>query len=38
MLKPKGLLCFTCASTGRPEHETIRTTPNDSYGTIGKLL
>jgi len=37
MLKPDGLFCFTCASTNRPEHGTRRTTPNDSYGTIGKL-
>lgn len=37
MLKPDGLFCFTCASTGRPEHGTRRTTPQDSYGTIGKL-
>ena len=28
---------FTCASTGRAEHGTKRTTPNDSYGTIGNL-
>lgn len=37
MLKPDGLFCFTCASTGRPEHGTKRTSPNDSYGTIGNL-
>ena len=37
MLKPDGLFCFTCASTGRAEHGTRRTSPNDSYGTIGKL-
>jgi SAM-dependent methyltransferase len=37
MLKPDGLFCFTCASTGRDEHGTRRTTPNDSYGTIGNL-
>jgi SAM-dependent methyltransferase len=37
MLKPNGLFCFTCASTGRPEHGTRRTSPQDSYGTIGKL-
>lgn len=37
MLKPDGLFCFTCASTDRPEHGTRRTTPNDSYGTIGNL-
>jgi SAM-dependent methyltransferase len=37
MLKPDGLFCFTCASTNRPEHGTRRTTPEDSYGTIGNL-
>ena len=37
MLKPDGLLCFTCASTGRAEHGTRRTSPQDSYGTIGQL-
>jgi len=35
MLKPNGLFCFSCASTGRPEHGTRRTSPRDSYGTIG---
>jgi SAM-dependent methyltransferase len=37
MLKPDGLFFFTCASTGRPEHGTRRTSPNESYGTIGGL-
>jgi SAM-dependent methyltransferase len=37
MLKPDGLFCFTCASTGRHEHGTRRTSPRDSYGTIGNL-
>jgi SAM-dependent methyltransferase len=37
MLKPGGLFVFTCASTGRPEHGTRRTSPDMSYGTIGKL-
>ena len=37
MLKPDGLFAFTCASTGRLEHGTRRTTPTDSYGTIGNL-
>jgi len=37
MLKPNGMFVFTCASYGRPEHGTKRTTPNDSYGTIGNL-
>jgi len=33
ILKPNGLFLFTCASTGRPEHGTRRTSPHDSYGT-----
>ena len=37
MLKPGGLFLFTCASTGRPEHGTRRTSPIDSYGTIGNV-
>jgi SAM-dependent methyltransferase len=37
MLKPDGLFCFTCASTGRPEHGTRRTSAKNSYGTIGNL-
>jgi hypothetical protein len=37
ILKPDGLFCFTCASTGRAEHGTRRTSANDSYGTIGNL-
>jgi len=37
MLKPGGLFFFTCASTGRPEHGTRRTSPHNSYGTIGNL-
>ena len=37
MLKQDGLFLFTCASTGRPEHGTKRTTPIDSYGTVGNL-
>jgi SAM-dependent methyltransferase len=37
MLKPDGLFFFTCASTGRLEHGTRRTSPRDSYGTIGNL-
>lgn len=40
MLKPGGLLAFTCATTGRPEHGTRRTTPADApfvgdYGSWG---
>ena len=30
LLKPDGLLLFSCATTGRPEHGTRRTTPQDS--------
>jgi SAM-dependent methyltransferase len=38
MLKPDGLFCFTCASTDRAEHGTMRNNPTDSYGTIGNLI
>lgn len=37
MLKPGGLFCFTCASTGRNEHGTRRANPGDSYGVIGNV-
>lgn len=37
MLKSDGLFFFTCASSGRAEHGTKRTSPYDSYGTIGGL-
>jgi len=37
LLKPDGLFLFSCASTGRAEHGTKRTSPSDSYGTIGKI-
>ena len=37
MLKVGGLFCFTCASTGRGEHGTRRTSPGCSYGTVGNL-
>ena len=30
MLKPGGLFLFSCATTGRPEHGTRRTTPGDA--------
>ena len=33
LLKPGGLFLFTCASTGRPEHGTRRTTPNDTLSS-----
>jgi len=37
MLQPGGLLVFSCASTGRPEHGTRKTTPIHSLGTRGGL-
>ena len=37
ILKKDGLFCFTCASIGRPEHGTRKSTPEDSYGTIENL-
>ena len=37
MLRPGGLFFFTCASTGRAEHGTRRTSPNESYGTLGNI-
>ena len=37
MLKPGGLFLFTCASIGRPEHGTVRTTPMDSFATIASV-
>lgn len=37
MLKPNGLFVFTCASTGRPEHGTRRTTKGCSWGTRAQL-
>jgi SAM-dependent methyltransferase len=30
LLKPGGLMMFTCASTGRAEHGTLNTTPKDA--------
>lgn len=30
LLKPGGMLLFSCATTGRPEHGTRRTTPHDA--------
>lgn len=32
-VRPGGLVLFTCATTGRPEHGTTRTTPEQSPGT-----
>lgn len=37
MLKPGGLFFFTCASTGRDEHGTRRTSPNESYGSMNNI-
>ena len=36
LTKSKGLTFFTCATDGRPEHGTTRTSPADSPLTIGK--
>lgn len=36
MCKVNGLVIMTCATTGRPEHGTTRTSPSDSPLTIGK--
>lgn len=36
LTKAGGLVVFTCATTGRPEHGTERTTPQDSPLTIAK--
>jgi len=33
MLRPGGLFAFTCATTGRPEHGTLRTSVEDSFTT-----
>lgn len=33
MLRPGGLFIFTCASTGRGEHGTLRTSPGCSFST-----
>jgi SAM-dependent methyltransferase len=35
MTKPNGLVIMTCATAGRPEHGTARTSPADSPLTIG---
>lgn len=36
LCKRGGLIVFTCATTGRPEHGTERTTPQDSPLTIAR--
>jgi SAM-dependent methyltransferase len=33
--RPEGLVVVTCATSGRPEHGTTRTTPGDSPLTVG---
>ena len=38
MLKPGGLFLFTCATLGRPEHGTSRTTSSDSPFTSTKEI
>ena len=35
-LKPSCMLLFTCATTGRPEHGTRRTTPSDAPLLLGE--
>lgn len=37
LLKPNGIIAFTCASTDRPEHGTRKTSPQDSLGTINNI-
>lgn len=37
LLMPGGLFAFTCATLGRPEHGTRRTSPGDSFGTLANL-
>jgi hypothetical protein len=37
MLNVGGLFCFTCASDGRKEHGTLRTSPTESFGTIANI-
>jgi SAM-dependent methyltransferase len=36
MTRPGGMVAFSCASTGRPEHGTTRTTPGHSPLTVGQ--
>lgn len=36
MTRPGGLVIFTCATTGRAEHGTARTTPHDSPFTVAQ--
>lgn len=37
LVKPGGLFLFTCATTGRPEHGTPRTSPSDSPFTVKQM-
>ena len=37
MLRPGGLFFFTCASFGRSEHGTARTSPSDSFGSMAEI-
>jgi len=37
LLKPGGIFIFTCATTGRPEHGTLRTTPENSATALAEL-
>ena len=37
MLRPGGLFLFTCASFGRQEHGTVRTSPRESFGTRAEI-
>jgi SAM-dependent methyltransferase len=37
MLNPDGLFFFTCGGKDRGEHGTRRTSPKNSYGTIGNI-
>lgn len=36
LVRPGGLIIVSCATTGRPEHGTTRTSPGDSPLTIGR--
>lgn len=36
LCKPGGIVIFSCATTGRKEHGTTKTSPNDSPLSIGK--
>jgi SAM-dependent methyltransferase len=35
-VRPGGMVLFTCATTGRPEHGTERSDPGDSPGTVAR--